>query len=177
MPNIIPSHQLTRMQENLPTLRKLTGCSIEEFATLLGLTRQTISNLETGKTPFTPIYYRGIFQFIDEAHMELVELSIDNENASHHVLWLAMHLLINAEDIEETDYAKCKEVFGQLASLMSENLVSSPLSTLRGLLFSSYGLREGDVIPSDSLIAAVNAVVAKFGNGEKETMPTDNLRQ
>ena len=57
--------ELKRFQNNLPTIRKLYGWTIEELATKIGVTKQTISNIENRKTELTRIQYiaiRAVFE-------------------------------------------------------------------------------------------------------------------
>ena len=49
--------RIRRMQENLATIRKVAGWSAQQLADEIGVTRQTISNLERGKTPLTKTQY------------------------------------------------------------------------------------------------------------------------
>ncbi len=43
--------QIKRLQDNLSSIRKIAGWSAEVFGEKLGVTKQTISNLENQKTP------------------------------------------------------------------------------------------------------------------------------
>ena len=57
--------QLQIMQENLCDLRKIAGWTAETLATKIGVTKQTISNLETQKVKLTRIQYiaiRSVFE-------------------------------------------------------------------------------------------------------------------
>ena len=158
MPELITEKQLLRFQENLPTFRKLSGCSAEDFAELIGLTRQSVTNLETGKTPFTPLHYRAILHLLSEINQEQSKSRFDCAEASSNILPLAMMLLMEQQDIDEADYAKCKKIFAQLATLMNEGVADDPLTTLHGLMLSTFNLTEGDIIPSDALLATIRTV-------------------
>ena len=41
---------ISRFQENLETIRKVAGWTSQELADEIGVTRQTISNLESGRS-------------------------------------------------------------------------------------------------------------------------------
>ena len=43
-------HQIELLQTNLQTIRKIAGWTIEDFGDRLGVSKQTISNLENAKT-------------------------------------------------------------------------------------------------------------------------------
>ena len=57
--------ELKRFQDNLPTIRKLYGWTIEELAVKIGVTKQTISNIENRKTELSRVQYialRAVFE-------------------------------------------------------------------------------------------------------------------
>ncbi len=51
---------IKRLQEHLATIRKAAGWSGERLANELGVTKQTVSSLETGKTQMTKMHYLAI---------------------------------------------------------------------------------------------------------------------
>ena len=51
---------IRRLQEHLATIRKAAGWSGERLANELGVTKQTVSSLETGKTQMTKMHYLAI---------------------------------------------------------------------------------------------------------------------
>lgn len=53
------------LQLYLKPVRQILGFGVQEFADLLGLTRQTINNLETQKNRMSPIQYIAISSLID----------------------------------------------------------------------------------------------------------------
>ena len=60
---------IQQLQKNLPMLRKLYGWTMEQLGDRIGVTKQTISNLERGNPKMTKIQYiaiRSIFEA--EAH-------------------------------------------------------------------------------------------------------------
>ena len=160
MPTKISDGQLKRFQENLPTFRKIIGYSAEELGELIGLTRQSVTNLETGKTPFTPLHHRAIFHLINEVYIEKIVNDSNEINPNTLILPIAMKLLIEVEDFEDADYDKCKKIFTQLSTLMSDGVVDDPVATLRGLILSTYELNAGDVIPIDSLIGIISETIS-----------------
>ena len=54
--------EIKRLQDNLPILRACANWSVQEFADMLGVTRQTINNLEKGEggTVMSKIQYLAI---------------------------------------------------------------------------------------------------------------------
>jgi len=51
---------IKRMQDNLSVIRKVGGWTTSQFGEEIGVTRQTISNLEKGKSPLTKTQYLAI---------------------------------------------------------------------------------------------------------------------
>lgn len=51
---------IRRMQENLAVIRKVGGWTTAQFGEEIGVTRQTVSNLEKGRTPLTKTQYLAI---------------------------------------------------------------------------------------------------------------------
>ena len=48
---------IDKFQENLGPIRKVAGWTTQQLADELGVARQTVSNLETGKSPMTKLQY------------------------------------------------------------------------------------------------------------------------
>lgn len=51
---------VSKLQAHLSTIRKAAGWSGERLANELGITKQTVSSLETGKTQMTKMHYLAI---------------------------------------------------------------------------------------------------------------------
>lgn len=51
---------ISRMQSNLAIIRKVGGWTTAQFGEEIGVTRQTVSNLEKGRTPLTKTQYLAI---------------------------------------------------------------------------------------------------------------------
>ena len=54
-----------KLQNNLLLIRKAGGWSAEEFGDMIGVTKQTISNLENKKTKMTKTQYIAIRAVLD----------------------------------------------------------------------------------------------------------------
>ena len=53
-------NRICRLQEHLSTIRKVAGWTTERLGEEIGVTRQTISNLERNKTPMTKTQYLAL---------------------------------------------------------------------------------------------------------------------
>lgn len=51
---------IDKFQENLSIIRKVAGWTTQELADELGVARQTVSNLETGRSPMTKLQYLAL---------------------------------------------------------------------------------------------------------------------
>jgi DNA-binding XRE family transcriptional regulator len=78
------------LQVSLRSLRNLMGYSINEFAEIIGVTRQTINNLESGKSKLTATQYIAFSAIIDNftemnpSMYKAVENIIDGNHSSHY---------------------------------------------------------------------------------------------
>ena len=58
-------YSITSLQSHLSMLRKLYGWTMEQFGDRIGVTKQTVSNLERGKPKMTKLQYiaiRSVFE-------------------------------------------------------------------------------------------------------------------
>ena len=56
----IEQRWIDKFQENLGPIRKVAGWTTQQLADELGVARQTVSNLETGKSPMTKLQYLAL---------------------------------------------------------------------------------------------------------------------
>ena len=57
--------QINRLQKNLSSIRKIAGWTAEVLGNKIGVTKQTISNLENKKTPMNFTQYIAIRSGLD----------------------------------------------------------------------------------------------------------------
>lgn len=70
-------NEIQRLQDVLPLIRRTVGWSAEEFGEKLGLTRQTINNLEIKKTDMSKVQYIAIRSILDDEMKKWKETSKD----------------------------------------------------------------------------------------------------
>ena len=122
--------KIIRLQKSLSTLRKVAGWSAEDLGNLLGVTRQTIVNLESGQTTMTQIQYIAIRAILEaEAHTN-----------SNETLEKMIAVMIDRDDVSEEERIKLKETV--------ETAVSS------------VGKRSGSAVASQAAIAALIPLLA-----------------
>lgn len=66
---------IRRLQKNLSTIRKIAGWTTEQMGNKIGVTKQTISNLENGKNPMSFTQYIAIRAILDHE----IETNTNNE--------------------------------------------------------------------------------------------------
>ena len=100
--------QVKRLQNNLSAIRKIAGWTSEVLGDKIGVTKQTISNLENKKTQMNFTQYIAIRSVLD------YEISNNKENE---VLPKVVALLLDCEDeLDESDYSKVQDVVGTVAA-------------------------------------------------------------
>ena len=86
--------KIERMQDNLRSLRKISKLSANDFANILGVTKQSISNFETGKIKIKQAQYLAIRAMFENLRVK------DNNIILTKVLTLI--------DLVDIDYNKLK---------------------------------------------------------------------
>ena len=124
--------EIKRLQENLGTIRKIAGWTTQNLGERIGVTKQTISNLENQKTEMTLTQYIAIRTVID--------YEIEN-NKSHEVLPRVVHILLDVPDDEISieDRKKITQAVTTLAAASAGGI------GLAGMVSASAGLWGGIV--------------------------------
>ena len=68
--------EIIRMQENLLLIRRTVGWTAEEFGEKIGVTRQTINNIESGRNKLTKTQYIAMRSVLDA---EMIQKPEDTE--------------------------------------------------------------------------------------------------
>ena len=91
------NEDISRLQDNLSLIRKAGGWTAEEFGDYIGVTKQTISNLENKKTPMSKTQYIAIRAVLE---YELEQRKQDKVFVS------TVNLVLYSDDLDETDMLK-----------------------------------------------------------------------
>lgn len=127
--------QIELLQDNLQSLRKLAGWTIEEFGEKIGVTKQTVSNLENKKTRLSQTQYIAIRTVLDYEIYEHPENTILQSATSF--------LLDEGRFLSEEDYAKVKKSVETIAAAASGGIEKSVLSTLFSNMVGTVALSAG----------------------------------
>ena len=124
--------QIVCLQKNLSAIRKIAGWTAEQLGEKIGVTKQTISNLENVKTPMTLTQYIAIRSVID------YEIQTNEENI---VLAPVVEVLLNRdEEYSEDERQQIWEIVKTIAATAAGGISGVPLATVSaGLLGGVLG--------------------------------------
>lgn len=116
--NAIREAKIKRLQQNLASIRKIARWTAAELGDEIGVTKQTISNIENEKTPMNYTQYLAIRTVLSRAE--------ENE-----VLQKAVELLVDCDELEGDEYSQVQVVTDTIAASAVEGI---PMDKLGGLL-------------------------------------------
>ncbi|MDH6363093.1 DNA-binding XRE family transcriptional regulator [Enterococcus sp. PF1-24] len=144
--------QIRKLQQNLSAIRKIAGWTAETLGNKIGVTKQTISNLENQKSSMNFTQYIAIRAVIDSE----IEKNQENE-----VLHKVVALLLDSEDrLDEDDYSKVQEVVGTVAASAAGGTPTAKLDALFNVLIKSMPI----VIP------IIGAIIGSSTNWMKKLL-------
>ena len=158
MPEQITEKQLERLKDALPLYRKILGYSAEKLGGFLGLKRQQISSLETGRTKLTQVHFRAISQIINETIGEKLE-----NNEINIALFVVQVLIsVNEEYLDDEEYAQWKDILTQYSKIDDVGDSDNQAKLLKGFALASKDLNIGDVVPSIELLDDILSEFKEF---------------
>lgn len=86
--------EIEKLTQSLPSIRKIAGWSSEELGELIGVTKQTISNIETRKSKMSKTQYIAIRTIID------YEIA---EHPENELLANVVNILLDSDDTPENE--------------------------------------------------------------------------
>ena len=121
--------QIKKLQQNLSSIRRIAGWTAEVLGDKIGVTKQTISNLENQKTPMSFTQYIAIRSVLD--------YEIEN-NKENEVLPKVVMLLLDSEDeLEKDEYSKVQDVVGTVAATAAGGAPTEKLDSVFDILIES----------------------------------------
>lgn len=145
--------QIICLQKNLSSIRKIAGWTAEQLGEKIGVTKQTISNLENEKTPMTLIQYIAIRAIID------YEIQ---ENKKNEVLPKVVEILLDKEEeYSEDEYKQISQNVSTIASTAAGGTAGAPLLEVAKLLLGVF------VVNFDG-IAKTSKWLSKIMKGSKK---------
>lgn len=132
--------QIKRLQQNLSSIRKIAGWTAEVLGEKIGVTKQTISNLENNKSIMNFPQYIAIRSVLD------AEIANNTENE---LLPKIVAILLDSEDeLDEDDYSKVQDVVETVAATAAGGTPTAKLDSVFDILIKSIPL----VVPVISVI-------------------------
>jgi len=121
--------QIKRLQQNLSSIRKIAGWTAEVLGKKIGVTKQTISNIENNKSPMNFSQYIAIRSVLD------AEIANNKENE---LLPKVVAILLDSEDeFNEDDYSKIQDVVETVAATAAGGTPTSKLDSVFDILIKS----------------------------------------
>ena len=120
----VVEEEIAKLQDSLPLIRNAGGWSAEEFGDMIGVTKQTVRNLETKKTRLSKTQYIAIRAVLD---YELEERSDDQLFAA------AINLSMNSDNLTEPEKKQARAfVEGATRTGLDQKAIVTGLAALRG---------------------------------------------
>lgn len=124
--------QMKLLQQNLRSIRQIAGWTAEQLGERIGVTKQTIGDLENKKRPMNLTQYLAIRSILNE------EISTNPENAN--VLQQVIEILVDkGAELEEENYIEIKDTVDTVAASASKGKKGAQLSKLLITLLASPG--------------------------------------
>ena len=125
---------IERLQTNLQTIRQAGGWSTSAFGDLLGVSKQTVCNLENGISKMNKLQYIGIRVILD------YEIKQHPENE---VLAYAVRVLLDSDRLTEEEKTKAKNAVAYASGAKKVGLdaatISAGLAAILGVIsLSTY---------------------------------------
>ncbi len=148
--------QIKKLQQNLSAIRKIAGWTAEQLGDKIGVTKQTISNLENGKTPMTFTQYIAIRSILD------YEVETNKENT---VLPQVITILLDkGDELSEEDYSKVKEAIETVSVSAAGGIAGVTLATIFTSVVGS-SLSSAALVGLGSLLGPVGLVAGSAAAG------------
>ena len=130
-----PSNEKTRqiLQDNLKSIREILNWTSEDLGNLIGVTKQTISNLETKNSKLTKLHYIAIRTVVD---FEIEKLkSADSDRAERAEMLL--EVLSKAEE-ENLDFDEISQASKLIVSSTSAMIAGTIISALIPFVLNGF---------------------------------------
>ena len=112
--------EIKKLQHNLSSLRKLAGWTAEDLGRKVGVTKQTVSNLENCRTSMSKIQYIAI------------RTILDYEARSNQNLARALHLVLDDRDATIKEHKANEDKVKAVAAATAAGVSSTAIAALLG---------------------------------------------
>lgn len=148
--------KIRRLQDNLSTIRKVSGWTAQQLGDEMGVTRQTVSNLELGKTPMTKTQYLALRTVLN------YEIAASDNQALAQVIRALVDDPVEDESLEtgEGDSGSSgavESLSGITGALAGENDIAESLASDEKFKAAAAGL----AVPLAAMMPALIPVIAQ----------------
>ena len=155
--------EIQRMQDNLLLIRRAIGWTASEFGEQIGVTRQTINNIESGRNKLTKIQYIAMRSVLDA---EIVK----HQEETKMVKILLDMLIDHPENYSKADYNELLEK----ANLMSPSILAG--AATRETVSKEWMKTAGAIVAGTMAVGAPIVGAAVGGWLAKAVMATDKRK-
>lgn len=120
-----------RLQANLAIVRKAAGWTATDLGEFLGVTKQTISNLENNRNTMTKAQYIAIRAILDHELMS---------NPGNEVLAQLVHILLDNENLTDEDRSQVESTIAYISHAKEKQISHAVIAAGTAALLSSMGL-------------------------------------
>lgn len=126
----ITNDKMLRLQKNLSIIRKLAGWTAEDLGERIGVTRQTITNIEKSEmlsmTKTQYIAIRAVFEF-------------EIEESKNEILAESLSVLVDAEDLSDDQSKRIEEAVNSINSSKSHRISNKLVLTVMAAMLATLG--------------------------------------
>ena len=120
-----------RLQANLALIRKAAGWTAADLGEFIGVTKQTISNLENNRNTMTKAQYIAIRAILDH---ELIS------NPENEALAQLVYILLDSDDLTEEDRNQVESTIAYISHAKEKNMNYAVIAAGTAALLASIGL-------------------------------------
>lgn len=120
-----------KLQKNLSVIRKIAGWTSAELGELIGVTKQTISNLENDRAQMTKTQYIAIRAMLD------YEIANNKEN---NTLAQVVNILLDSDELSEEEQVKVEATMAYVKGAKEKGMSNSAIALGMTTLITALGL-------------------------------------
>ena len=134
--NKIDDEKISKLQKNLAVIRKVAGWTAEDLGDRIGVTRQTISNLEKSTTTtMTKTQYIAIRAVLD----------YEIESSQNETLCKVVQILIDKDDLSEEEITKVSKAMDSASAITNKKAGNAAILAGMAALLGALGYAVGGV--------------------------------
>ncbi len=138
--------EIKKLQNNLQLIRKLAGWTAADLGDKIGVTKQTIGNLENNNTEMTKTQYIAIRAVLD------YEI---NQNKENDTLAQVVDTLLDSDNLSDEDQKKVEETMAFVSGAAERGVKKETIQKVMDAILKTLGV---------AAIVATGAVATKKAN-------------